>query len=454
MRIAFVVNLFPAISETFILRQITGLLKRGHEVDIFAYGDPADSTMHEDVDKYKLLERTCYLNTYASSPIKLVRLVKRIGLLITNFHKNPRAVLKSLNPLTFGKKAILLQVLNQIVPFLDKDPYNVIHSQYGPLGELGLLLRDTGVFRGNVVTSFRGYDISSYVRSYGDDIYDDLFKRGDLFLCVSEHIKEKLINLGCDEGKIVVHRSGVDTKKYQFRPRIVERDGRIRILTVARLSKKKGVEYGIHAVSKALQKCQRIEYKIVGDGPLRDKLQSLISELRAGDSIQLLGWRSQDEVAELLQKSDILLAPSVTTEEGDEEGIPGVIMEAFAQGLPVVTTRHAGIPEVVQDGESGFLVPERDMDGLSNRLSYLIERPELRVVMGCKGRKFVEEHYNIDRLNDRLVRLYRQLLDGKLVNTNTDLIYDNLSSELPTNQPSRPFSAQGLQRGKITIEKC
>ena len=89
-------------------------------------------------------------------------------------------------------------------------------------------------------------------------------------------------------------------------------------------------------------------------------------------------------------------------------------MEAFTHGLPVVSTRHAGIPEVVQDGESGFLAPERNADALAQKLEYLIEGPELRFAMGRNGREFVEEHYNIEKLNNRLVELYQQLLDGEL----------------------------------------
>jgi len=105
-----------------------------------------------------------------------------------------------------------------------------------------------------------------------------------------------------------------------------------------------------------------------------------------------------------------LLAPSVTSKNGDEEGIPVAIMEAMAHGFPVVSTDHAGIPEVVQDGEWGFLVPERDVDALTEKLQSLVGQPALRTIMGCKGRKFVEEHYNIDALNDRLVRLYEGLI--------------------------------------------
>jgi len=387
--------------------------------------------MHADVEKYKLPAHTYYMDAYPLSLNRIVRLAKRISRLIKNFSKNPDAALKALDPFKFGKEAILLRVFNQIWPFLDKGPYDIVHCQFGPLGELGLLLRDTGVFTGKIITSFRGYDISAYVRYYGSEIYHDLFRRGDLFLCVSERIKEKLIGLGCDEGKIVVHRSGVDTQKCRSRARVADPNGAIKILTVARLAEKKGVEYGIRAVSEALKKSQHVEYKIAGDGPLKGKLQSLIAELKVGDKIELVGWKSQGEIADLLEKSDILLAPSVTTENGDEEGIPGVIMEAFAHGLPVVSTCHAGIPEVVKDGESGFLVPERDVGGLAEKLQSLIAQPGLRAAMGQKGRDFVNEHYNIEKLNDRLVEMYKGLSLG----------------ESPSMAPTPSLSA-GLPRSK------
>jgi colanic acid/amylovoran biosynthesis glycosyltransferase len=183
----------------------------------------------------------------------------------------------------------------------------------------------------------------------------------------------------------------------------------VRILTVARLTEKKGVEYGIRAVANALGKGQPIEYTIAGDGALKNKLQALIGELEVGDSVRLVGWKSQDKVAALLENSHILLAPSVTTDGGDEEGIPGVIMEAFAHGLPVVSTVHAGIPEIVKDGESGFLVPERDIDTLTEKLLALTEEPSLRSRMGRQGREFVGGHCNIERLNDRLVETYQKL---------------------------------------------
>jgi colanic acid/amylovoran biosynthesis glycosyltransferase len=413
MRIAVIVGGFPSLSETFILRQITGLIDRGHEVDIFAGSAGNDPVRHPDIEKYRLLTRTHYLTQCACSEAAPLRILKRLGLIFANFHKNPTVVLRTFNVAAYGKAALFLQILCQIVPFLDKGPYDILHCQFGPIGEFGLLLRDTGVFHGKIVTSFRGFDISSYVKEQGDNTYEDLFRRGDLFLCVSEHIKADLIRLGCDREKIIVHRSGIDPNTFNVIRREPKTAGKTTILTIARLVEKKGVEYGIEAVAKIAAKYPEVEYKIAGDGPLRDKLQLLIAKLNVGDKIELLGWRSQDQIAQLLERSDILLTPSLTSSKGDQEGIPGVIMEAFATGLPVVSTEHAGIPELVQDGASGFLVPEKDVDALIQKLEILIEQPQLRYAMGRTGRKFVEQYYNIETLNNRLVEVYQELLRGE-----------------------------------------
>jgi colanic acid/amylovoran biosynthesis glycosyltransferase len=412
LRVAFVVSQFPSLSETFILRQATGLLDRGHEVDVFAYSSSQERLVHPDVEKYGLLQRTTYIGGGAPR-YRLLRLMRRFGLLATRLRRHPVPVMGSLNPRRFGRRAVLLQTLDEVAPFLDRAPYDILHCQFGPLGELGLRLRDTGAFRGKLVTSFRGYDISSHVLSTGTGVYRDLFQRGDLFLCVSSFIKQKLIGLGCDERKIVVHRSGVETSG--GRERSLRGGGTTRILTVARLVEKKGVEYGIRAVARILRERPDVEYRIAGDGPLRGRLENLVQELGVGGRIEILGWKTEHEVGALLDEADILLAPSVTAASGDEEGIPGAIMEAFAHAVPVVSTRHAGIPELVEDGRSGFLVPERDVQALAEKLGILIANPDLRLAMGEAGRRFVKEHHDIEKLNDRLVEIYRALLGGEPV---------------------------------------
>ena len=406
MKIAFIVGQFPALSQTFILNQITGLIDRGHEVDIYANLPGNDPKIHADVERYNLLNHTFYLKMPAN---KFLRLLKGMYLIITNFHKKPMALLKSLNVFKFGKEAASLGALYKTIPFLNRDYHDIIHCHFGPLGNIGALLKDIGVIKGKVVTAFHGYDISMYMKNKGNKVYNYLFEVGDMFLPISERWKNELIKLGCSEKKIIVHRMGIDTSKFSFFAHNHSKNGKIHLLTIARLVEKKGVQYGINAVAKVLKKYPGIEYRIVGDGPLRNNMVDLIQELNIGNNVKLLGWKNQEEIVELMKYADILLAPSVTSQDGDQEGIPVVLMEALAQGIPVISTYHSGIPELVQDGISGFLVPERDTNALAEKIIYLLEHQEIWAEMGHAGHDHVEKNYNIERLNDQLVELYQML---------------------------------------------
>ncbi len=408
MRIALLVGRFPVLSQTFILDQIIGLIDRGYNVDIYADRPPRSTKMHREIESYDLLKRTYYRPRIPQS--RVFRAIKALGLLLAKWSKNPGPVLRSLNFFKYGKRAGSLGLLYWAIPLLDKGRYDIIHCHFGPKGLMGVLLRDIGVLQGKLVTTFHGYDMSMYLNSFGDRIYERLFERGDLFLPISEYFKRRLIELGCDGKKIVVHRMGVKCREFSFRPRRLAADGRIRIVTIARLVEKKGVEYGIRAVAKVKELNQNIEYSIVGDGPLKEELKQLIHELHIADAVKLIGWKDRYEVLELLKDADILLAPSITSRNGDQEGIPVTLMEGMAMGLPVVSTEHSGIPELIDNGVSGYIVPERDVDALAEKMRYLIEHPEIWGEMGQAGRAYVEDHYNCDKLNDRLVEIYRELL--------------------------------------------
>jgi len=411
MRIAFIVSKFPALSQTFILNQITGLIDRGHEVDIYAVQSDNNPRMHPDVTKYNLLQHTYYFRKLPASGLQ--RKIEITGLVLRYFYKKPGSLLKT-RMLSGRGKGSILKILCIGFPFLDKKPYDIIHCHFGPNGILGVTLKEMGVFEGKVVTVFHGYDISSYLRKHGHAVYKSLFMRGDMFLPVSERWKNRLIELGCREQKIVVHRMGIDTSKFCYLPRKQGKDGKVRLLTIARLIEKKGVQYAVQAVADVLKRYSNIEYNIVGDGPVKNTLEDLIEGLNIGNNVKLLGWRQQEEIIELMKNTDILIAPSVVSEDGDEEGIPVVLMEALAQGMPVLSTQHSGIPELVQDGESGFLVPERNVNALAEKLAYLVKHPEIWSAMGQAGREYVGKCYNIDTLNDKLVDLYQHLIDGKL----------------------------------------
>lgn len=414
MKIAFLVWRFPVLSEAFILNQITGLIERGHEVHIHALnGPPADtSKVHPVVEQYNLIERTYYPPTRPNN--YLLRLLKGLGLLLGNIDKNSLTSLQLLNPFKYGKQVFSLKWLYRAIPLLGNGSYDIIHCQFGTLGPMGLVLRNTGILQGKLVTTFRGIDISSYVQEQGEDVYEQLFQEGDFFLANCDFFRRRAINLGCDEKKIVVHGSGLDCSKFAFASRHLPPDGKVRIATTGRLVEKKGIEYCIRAIAKLTHLHKNLEYNIIGDGPLKENFEQLIEELNLGHIVKLLGWKQQQEIIEILDNCQIFLAPSVTAADGNQDAPVNTLKEAMAMGLPVISTFHGGIPELVEDGVSGFLVPERDADAIAEKLSYLIEHPQVWPQMGRIGRARVEEKYDMNKLNDELVEIYQQLLNSEV----------------------------------------
>jgi colanic acid/amylovoran biosynthesis glycosyltransferase len=425
MKIAFLVGAFPNWTGTFILNQITGLLDRGQDVDIYATEKCSTTGVPPEIKKYNLLERTFYLSDFKVPPGKLIHTIRAVGLSFKGLIKNPNAIIRSLKFFKHGKKAFSLELLYKVSPYLEKSPYDItynkispflgkrtydiIHCHYGPIGKLGVLLKDIGAIKGKVIVTFYGFDIGRYVKN-NESVYKDLFEKGDLFIALSNHMKEKLIELGCNKKLVIKHPLGVNPKKFTFKERKPSSGKPVRILTVARLTEKKGLEYSIKAFAK-VAKSNNVEYSIVGDGILRNKIESLIANLKIEDKVKMLGWKKVEEIRNIFDYSDIFILSSVTARDGDAEGTPTVLLEAMSSGLPVISTYHTGIPEQVQDGKSGFLVPERDVDSLAEKIQYLIEHPELWPEMGKAGRKFVEENYDIEKLNDRLVGIYRKLID-------------------------------------------
>jgi len=408
MKIAFIVGGFPTVSETFILNQITGLLDLGHDVEIFAQTNPKDKKVHSDVEKYQLMNRVHY---FAMPYNKIKRILKAILLIITNFPKAPLKILKSLNVFEYGKVALSLRLLYSLIPFLDKN-FDIIHCHFGPNGIIGIHLKDMGI-TGRIITAFYGYDMSAFVSDNGASIYKNLFLNGDLFLPICDYFKRKLINFGCNEKKIIIHHAGINFNKFKFSERKIQSKESIKILTIARLVEKKGHKFAIKAINKVLKKHNNIQYIVAGSGPLVDEIGCLVSELGIENYVKFLGSVNQNECLRLYQEAHIFILPSVTSDNEDQEGTPVVLMEAQAAGLPVTSTFHSGIPEVVVEGKSGFLVPEKDVNALEERLEYLIEHPEKWADMGRYGRKYVEEKYDISKLNQKLVEIYKNLIEGK-----------------------------------------
>jgi colanic acid/amylovoran biosynthesis glycosyltransferase len=410
MKIAFLVGVFPSLSETFILNQVTGLLDAGHQVDIYAFHRPAAGKVQTEIDAYRLLERTTYFDIPISRP---ARLWKAIVQAVVNIPKNPRKVFRAMDVRKYGR-GFSIKMLYMLKPFIEKGPYDIIHCHFGTVGRAGAQLKRLGI-AGKLIVTFHGKDISQVPAQEGSAVYQALFDNADLIMPVSDFWKQKLIRMGAKPDLVQVHRMGIDLQQFSYRPRSLNRSGEIRILTVGRLVEKKGIRYALEAVALLLRRHPewKLCYDIIGEGPQCAEIKETVTALGLQKQVNLHGAGTMQEVHRHVQNAHLFLLPSVTDKSGDQEGIPVSLMEAMATGLPILSTVHTGIPELVQDGVSGYLVAEGDVQALAEKLEYLILNPELWPLMGRKGRARVAELHDIRTLNQQLLAAYERLFIGQ-----------------------------------------
>jgi glycosyltransferase involved in cell wall biosynthesis len=234
-----------------------------------------------------------------------------------------------------------------------------------------------------------------------------LKREAALFVAVSDFIRGRLIDRGYPAGRVIKHYIGVDTER--FRP---GRDGggEPYVLSVARHVAKKGIDVLLRAFARLATRHPSLLLLQVGAGPLTGQLQALTRALGTTSRVRFLGAQAHERVTELMQGARALVLSSRTTVDGDSEGLGIVINEASACGVPVVATRHGGIPEAVVDGETGFLIAEGDDAALSDRLDALLSDMALARRMGRRGREYVSEMFNIRKQTRALEVVYDEVL--------------------------------------------
>lgn len=352
LRVLFVVKSFPRQTQQYMNNQITGLLDENIYVRILAHEKSKE--LYKEIIEYKLLEKTYY-------------------------NKLPT------NERTFD---IL---------------YCLFTSKAGPFIDYV----DTLNIKGKLIVCFRGGDANQKIK---DDpvYYQKIFKRADCILVVCNAFKESLIKYGCPAEKIVIHHSGINLDKITYKKRIAPKDGLIKILTVGRLIPMKGHKDALQAIKKVKSIYPNIRYEIIGDGPLYNALKKYIKQLGLKDHVTLRGYLPHEKVIQAMDESHIFFLASHVTST-DQEGIPNAIMEAAATGMPIVATNHSGIPELIQNTVSGYLVNEHDTTGMAEKIVYLINNPSLWNSMGKAGAEKVVTEHNKIILNKNLISLFKKL---------------------------------------------
>jgi colanic acid/amylovoran biosynthesis glycosyltransferase len=401
---------FPALSETFVLDQITGLLDRGFPVDVVAFRKRDESDVHEEIQRYGLMERVDYGITTGPIAERLVIAGKDILHHVSNGKWTLLGELGVQGALTLAgmqKFRSPFKTLRFASILEDKAP-NAILCHFGDLGAYTIWLRNRLRLNFPILTVFHGYEMSGIANAGLLSHYRFLFKQGDYFLPVTDFWRRQLISHGCPENRISVHRMGIRVDTFDH----IEtgKDHPFTFLSVGRLIEKKGHACAIRALAKCVEQRPDIPCKlvIIGDGPLQSELQELSQTLGVADHVELYGSLSRDNVRQFLRTADAFLLPSVTALNGDMEGLPVAILEAMASKLPVLSTYHSGIPEAVEDGVNGFLVAEHDVGALASRMMLLLDDRDLARRLGEAGRSRARLEFDIEYWNNRLADLIRQ----------------------------------------------
>jgi colanic acid/amylovoran biosynthesis glycosyltransferase len=286
----------------------------------------------------------------------------------------------------------------------------LIHAHFG---DRGVLMLGTAMkYNIPMVTTFYGYDVSKLpLEEKWVPRLKWLFEHGDLFLAEGPCLRQKLIEIGCPPEKARVHHLGVDVRHIPFQARTAP-DGPVKVLMAASFREKKGLRYGLEAFARVANRRKgQLQLTIIGDGPLKQELRDLAKEYGVQHQIRWLGYQPHDVFLKEALESHLFISPSVVASDGDTEGgAPVAIIEAQATGLPILATTHADIPEVTRPGKSAFLVPERDVEALEERLEYLLDHPEIWASMGAAGRKYVQNEFNAAEQGKRLEAIYREVM--------------------------------------------
>lgn len=247
-------------------------------------------------------------------------------------------------------------------------------------------LQDLGL---RIVAHAHGYDVSQRLREdYWQSAYLTAYQEIDAVVTMSQVTRDRLVSLGLNADRVVVVPYGVDVVPS------IDREPRspVHVLVVGRLVAKKDPLASVAACDLAVRRGADLRVSVLGDGPLMSELEAVAT--RASVDIAVLGARPHRDVLTLMNTADIFCQHSVVDPQtGDEEGVPVAILEAMAHGLPVVSTRHAGIPEAVVDGVTGLLVDERDVETMAEHLCALSADPSLRVRLGAAGRERIKARF-------------------------------------------------------------
>lgn len=396
MRLAYIIGTYPSLTITFIDREIRALRSWGVDIQVISIRRPHNKV---SVEQDELKKGVIYI--LPASFIKLF--VTNIYFILTRPVKYFGTLFYLLSQKHRNLKLRMMTFLHFLEGVVAADELRTLGIQH---------LHAHFVDRAATVALVAGrlLNLSYSLTAHARDIYVDpvllpekLTGAQFVATCTAynkNHLAE-IIN-GDEKIKCIYH--GMDVERYVPNPRGGER---ALILSVGQLREKKGFPYLFEACRLLKEMNFDFHCDVIGEGPLRNDLQQLIDHLDLGDVVTLLGANSHEDVIRKYEEARLFVLPAVPGADGDRDGIPNVILEALAMELPVISTHHSGIPEVIVSDVNGLLVPVADAPALANAIAKILKNPELGRTFGALGRKKVLDDFSIESNVGQLLKEFK-----------------------------------------------
>ncbi len=399
IRLAYLTSLYPAPSSTFITNEVDGLRRRGHSIQMNSVRCPDPESLPSDLKH--LSHEVTYLLPAGMSDL--------VGTLAWAFLRAPIRCLTTLAYALTRRAPCLRERIYLLFYFVEAMLLaGSLHRRGAEL--LHVHHANTAAIVGMLAARYLGIPFS--FTAHGSDILlenhllEEKLDQARFVVTVSDYNRTYLKD-SCNGRlpRVEVVRTGVDLDRFKVPVLRLEKE-KPRILSVGRLHAVKGFDHLVTALARVRERDLDFECGLVGDGPEREALEARIRDLGLEEHLHLAGAVGPEAMPPVYAGADVFVLPSLS------EGLPVVLMEAMACGLPVVATHITGVPELVEDGVSGLLVPPAEPDALADALVRLLSDPETRRKMGRAGRRRVERSFNVEDHLDRLNHLFRKELNG------------------------------------------
>ncbi|GEQ86811.1 glycoside hydrolase [Patiriisocius marinistellae] len=406
--IAILTSYFPSISETFIVNHITGLVDAGYNLTILARKkqDILKASQPYIIESYNLIDKT--LQYLPESPNSHIEKLKDVTLIILRNKSLWTKGSKFLRASSM-KRSIWLKKIMLAEAFKKLPEFDFYHAHFGINAIHLATMKQLGVLKAPYGVSFHGFDahaVDDNTFVLLKEKYKAVFKTAAFVTVNTTYLKEKVLELGCPLSLIHTIPVGVDTNFFEYKKRILK--PKLSIISIGRLIPLKGHSYGIQVINQLINRGFDVEYTIIGSGPEYENLKKLVIDLDLENSVHLVLEKSQGEIKKLLYDSDLFLMTSITDIDGRAEAQGLVTLEAQATGIPVVAFNSGGVADTLIDGETGFLVNEKDIQSMVDKVELFIKETTTRNAMGIKANDFVKTNFNNIILAQKMITLYEQ----------------------------------------------